>query len=124
MKEGLELKADNIVYLMEEITIKEEAVWLKEEKCDDDEASAVEDPLEDIVIKTEPIKVEAVEISQDVGVDLNNRGRNSDGTFVDLGDCHDDSLSSLDVTGEGKSTIGQPSSINSNQREKGRGPKL
>ncbi|XP_067011093.1 uncharacterized protein [Anabrus simplex] len=87
MKEGLELKADNIVYLMEEITIKEEAVWLKEEKCDDDEASAVEDPLEDIVIKTEPIKVEAVEISQDVGVDLNNRGRNSDGTFVDLGDC-------------------------------------
>ncbi|XP_067011063.1 uncharacterized protein [Anabrus simplex] len=72
---------------MEEITIKEEAVWPKEENIDEDEASAVEDPLDDILVKTEPIKVEAVEINQDVADELKSRGENVDGIFVDLGDC-------------------------------------
>ncbi|XP_067011119.2 uncharacterized protein [Anabrus simplex] len=72
---------------MEEIPIKEEAVWLKEEKIDNDEGTAMEDPLEDTVVKTEPIKVEAVEIIQHAGDEFNSREENVDGNFVDFGDC-------------------------------------
>ncbi|XP_068085668.1 THAP domain-containing protein 5 isoform X2 [Anabrus simplex] len=56
------------IYPMEEITIKEEAVWPVEEENNEGEVSAEDGqiPYEDILVKTGPIKLETVESNQSV----------------------------------------------------------